>query len=61
MKEIIVTIDAQGNTVITTKGFAGTECLKETADIEKALGAKTKDERTRESFADTRQVNRVNQ
>tara|TARA_R110002110_G_scaffold92311_2_gene240691 strand:+ start:217 stop:402 length:186 start_codon:yes stop_codon:yes gene_type:complete len=61
MKEIIVTIDAQGNTVITTKGFAGTECLKETAEIEKALGAKTKDERTRESFTAARQVNRVTQ
>ena len=61
MREIIVNIDAQGNTVITTKGFAGTECLKETAEIEKALGAKTKDERTRESFATARQVNRVNQ
>ena len=48
MKEMIVTIDAQGNTVITTKGFVGTECLKETADIEKALGAKIKDTRTRE-------------
>jgi len=61
MKEIIVTIDAQGNTVITTKGFVGTECLKETAEIEKALGAKTSDTRTRESFSTAKEVARVTQ
>ena len=61
MKEIEVNIDTQGNTVITTKGFVGTECLKETAEIEKALGAKTNDERTRESFTTAKEVSRVNQ
>lgn len=47
-REIIVTVDAQGNTVIETKGFTGSDCLKATADLEKALGVKTEDRKTRE-------------
>jgi hypothetical protein len=47
-REIIVTVDAQGNTVVTTTGFSGAECLKATAELEKALGATTKDTKTRE-------------
>lgn len=48
MREIIVDIDKDGNSVITTKGFKGSDCLKATADLEKALGAKTSDVKTRE-------------
>jgi hypothetical protein len=46
--EIIVTVDVQGNTTIETRGFKGADCLKATADLEKALGAKTSDTKTRE-------------
>jgi Protein of unknown function (DUF2997) len=39
LKEIVVTIKKDGTTSIEpTKGFKGTECLKETADLEAALG-----------------------
>ena len=48
MREIIVTIDTEGNTNIETRGFAGSDCIKETADLEKALGVKTSDTKTRE-------------
>lgn len=47
-REIIVTVDANGNTVIETKGFSGSDCLKATMDLEKALGATTADRKTRE-------------
>lgn len=46
--EIIVTFDAQGNSRIETKGFKGADCLKATADLERALGTKTSDTKTRE-------------
>jgi Protein of unknown function (DUF2997) len=39
LKEIVVTISREGNTTVEpTKGFKGTECLKETADLESSLG-----------------------
>lgn len=50
-REIHVTITKTGDTQIETKGFVGTDCVKETADIERALGAKTKDVPTREAHA----------
>lgn len=50
-REIIVTVSPTGDTQIETKGFAGTECLKETADLERKLGAKTLDKPTREMNA----------
>lgn len=40
MKEIIVDIDEQGNTTVTTNGFQGADCLKETAALEAALGVR---------------------
>lgn len=47
-REITVTIAPDGNTKIETSGFVGSDCLKETADLEKALGVKTSDTKTRE-------------
>jgi hypothetical protein len=39
LKEIVVTISKEGTTSIEpTKGFIGAGCLKETADLETALG-----------------------
>lgn len=48
MREIIITVGRTGDSKIETKGFAGSECLKETIDIERKLGAKTKDVHTAE-------------
>ena len=47
-REIIIDIDAKGNTTIKTTGFAGSECLRETADLERALGVKESDVKTTE-------------
>jgi hypothetical protein len=60
-REIFVTVDAQGNTVIETKGFSGSDCLKATMELEKALGAKTSDRKTREytTTTDTAQKQRT--
>lgn len=39
LKEIVVTIGKDGSTSVEpTKGFKGDLCLKETADLEAALG-----------------------
>lgn len=59
-REIIVDIDAQGNTKVTTSGFAGAECLKATAELEKALGTTTKDTKTREFNAQPNTAAAVN-
>jgi hypothetical protein len=52
MREIIATIDEDGNVKIETKGFKGADCLKATLQLERALGIKTGDVKTRE-FNDT--------
>jgi hypothetical protein len=59
MKQIDVIIDETGNPTIHTSGFTGGECAKETAALEKALGAKTKDTKTPEFFKAT--VGRITQ
>lgn len=51
MKQITVTIDAQGNTRVATSGFSGSECHKETAALEGLLGVKTSDTATAEAYA----------
>ena len=48
MKTIKVIIDEAANTEVSTSGFAGAECLKATAELEKALGATTSDVKTNE-------------
>ncbi len=53
MKRIEVLIDETGNPTIQTSGFTGGECARETAALEKALGAKTKDTKTPEWFKQT--------
>jgi hypothetical protein len=47
MKTITVTIKG-GAATVETEGFTGTDCLKETAALEKALGATTGDVKTAE-------------
>tara|TARA_R110000824_G_scaffold215949_2_gene402512 strand:+ start:4081 stop:4266 length:186 start_codon:yes stop_codon:yes gene_type:complete len=43
MKTINVTIDTDGNIEVETSGFAGAECKKATADLERQLGKVTDD------------------
>ena len=62
MKSISVTFDADGNSTITTVGFTGTACLKETSALEQALGATAKRTATREMTAtSTQEVQRATQ
>ena len=62
MKLINVTFDADGNSTISTIGFTGTACLKETAALEQALGATAKRTPTREMTAtSTQEVQRAKQ
>lgn len=50
MKQIIVTIGADGAPVVETKGFKGAECLKATAALEAALGGSVAVEKTPEFY-----------
>ncbi len=50
MKQIIVTIDAEGHTQVETHGITGTGCQQETAALEKALGSVTEDAKKLEYF-----------
>ena len=43
MKTIHVIIDTNGNIEVETSGFAGAECKKATADLERQLGKVTDD------------------
>lgn len=56
MKTIDVWIDQTGNARIETSGFTGGECATETAALEKALGAKTKDTKTPEFYKQSKGV-----
>ena len=56
MKEIIVTI-RNGEAIVETRGFQGAECLKETAELEKALGEKVEYEMTPEYCVIPQKVN----
>ncbi|MFA5758112.1 MAG: DUF2997 domain-containing protein [Clostridia bacterium] len=38
MKKVVFTQDEDGNVQIATKGIKGMSCLKETKDLEQALG-----------------------
>lgn len=50
MKQITVTIDPGGASQIETNGFSGSDCIKETADLQAKLGTTTSDTKTREAF-----------
>jgi hypothetical protein len=45
---IIVDIDQDAKTTITTKGFQGKACMDATAELEQAMGMKTDDRKTPE-------------
>ena len=60
MKIIEILVSPDGQTRLQTKGFAGTSCQDASRFLEQALGVKTADQRTPESFviAQTHQENR---
>ncbi len=53
MKKIIVHVDKEGSTKISTEGFTGTACKNATKQLEEALGIITKDEHTEEYYANS--------
>jgi stress-induced morphogen len=42
MKEILLTVDAEGTVKVETKGFKGKSCIKESEFLENALGKELK-------------------
>jgi hypothetical protein len=54
MKQIIVTVDKEGNVALETKGFAGQGCKSASKALEEALGERKSDKPTAEMYsADT--------
>ena len=51
MPTIEIIVSPQGETKITTKGFAGRKCQDATRELERALGTKTADKKTAEFYA----------
>ena len=50
MKTIEITVDAQGRVTVETRGFAGGSCREASRFVEEALGARTSDRPTAESY-----------
>jgi hypothetical protein len=53
MKRIEIIVSPTGETKVTTKGFAGTECQQASRFVEEALGKRTADRLTSEFYAAT--------
>ena len=47
-KKILMEVSPEGEIKITSSGYKGSECLKATEALEKALGKKTSDQPTAE-------------
>lgn len=56
MKQVTITIDADGNVTVGAQGFKGADCEKATKAIEQALGETTGRKKTPEYYQQT--VNR---
>lgn len=56
-EEITITIEADGSVKVATQGFKGATCLKATEALEKALGQKGADQKTKEYYQ-TQEVTR---
>lgn len=50
MHEVIIEIDAEGNTQIQVKGVKGKKCFDLTKELEKALGSVTDSNTTKEYY-----------
>ena len=53
--KIEILISPQGETTVTTRGFAGAECQQASKFIEDALGKRTSEQLTAEFFQTTNQ------
>lgn len=56
MKEMIIDIDADGNMKIEVNGVKGSECLKETKELEEKLGVVTKRDKKPDFYARIKQT-----
>ena len=59
MKKIIVHVDKEGGTKISTEGFTGATCKDATRNLEKVLGVATKEYLTSEYY-ETSTVDQIN-
>jgi hypothetical protein len=59
MKKIIVHVDKEGGTNISTEGFTGTACQDATKQLEKALGVATKETFTDDYYKQSGVVDRL--
>ena len=59
MKTIEITISPTGETKIQTRGFAGASCQQATAELERALGIRTADQRTAEYYKQSADIGRL--
>ena len=50
MKTIEITVDKGGHVTVETKGFAGGSCREASRFVEEALGARTSERMTAESY-----------
>jgi DUF2997 family protein len=50
VKTIEITVDAQGRVTVETKGFAGGSCREASRFVEEALGARSSERMTAESY-----------
>jgi hypothetical protein len=53
MHVIEVIVSPQGEVKVTTKGYAGADCLSASQALEQALGARTGEQKTAEFYAGT--------
>lgn len=53
-RTITVSVEEDGNITIETSGFEGTDCLKETMDLEQALGTVSKRTQKSEMYRATK-------
>jgi hypothetical protein len=55
VQEITITVDAEGEVEIQTRGFIGNSCREATKKIETLLGKTTADRSTHETIQQTRE------
>lgn len=58
---IEITVSPTGETIVQTKGYAGSDCLQASKFIEQALGIVASDVKTSEFYAEDRQRQQLQQ
>ena len=61
MRTIEITVDAQGQSKVETKGFVGPACREASKFVEQALGLRTAEDLTAEFHQEQRGDQRLNQ